>query len=184
MVINYIGYKEHVLHTKGDLGELQLGDIVLIEESNKLDEVVVTGRQITRTTDKVLYFPSKEQLRHASDGYKALALMMIPTLDVDPFTKKVSTIQGETLLLINGREASSDEIRNLNPKDILRIDFYDQHALHERLNYEALKEKYYNQTMTKKQLLIPEVFELSLTEKNILFNNIALLHLPFDKLIG
>ena len=53
--------------------------------------------------------------------------MMIPTLDVDPFTKKVSTIQGETLLLINGREASSDEIRNLNPKDILRIDFYDQH---------------------------------------------------------
>ena len=127
LVINYIGYKEHVLHTKGDLGELQLGDIVLIEESNKLDEVVVTGRQITRTTDKVLYFPSKEQLRHASDGYKALALMMIPTLDVDPFTKKVSTIQGETLLLINGREASSDEIRNLNPKDILRIDFYDQH---------------------------------------------------------
>ena len=121
LVINYIGYKEHVLHTKGDLGELQLGDIVLIEESNKLDEVVVTGRQITRTTDKVLYFPSKEQLRHASDGYKALALMMIPTLDVDPFTKKVSTIQGETLLLINGREASSDEIRNLNPKDILRI---------------------------------------------------------------
>ena len=127
LVINYIGYKEHVLHTKGDLGELQLGDIALIEESNKLDEVVVTGRQITRTTDKVLYFPSKEQLRHASDGYKALALMMIPTLDVDPFTKKVSTIQGETLLLINGREASSDEIRNLNPKDILRIDFYDQH---------------------------------------------------------
>lgn len=60
----------------------------MIEESNKLDEVVVTGRQITRTTDKVLYFPSKEQLRHASDGYKALALMMIPTLDVDPFTKR------------------------------------------------------------------------------------------------
>ncbi|MDU7496426.1 DNA mismatch repair endonuclease MutL [Sneathia sanguinegens] len=54
------------------------------------------------------------------------------------------------------------------------IDFYDQHALHERLNYEALKEKYYNQTMTKKQLLIPEVFELSLTEKNILFNNIQI----------
>lgn len=28
--------------------------------------------------------------------------------------------------------------------------------------------------MTKKQLLIPEVFELSLTEKNILFNNIQI----------
>lgn len=53
--------------------------------------------------------------------------MMIPALDVDPFTKKVSTLRGNTTLLINGREASNEEVKNLNPKDILRIDFYDQH---------------------------------------------------------
>ena len=127
LIVKYLGYTDNVLFLKGSAKNVQLGNIVLLNSAKQLDEVVVTGSQVARTADKVLYFPSKEQLRHASDGYNALALMMIPALDVDPFTKKVSTIQGETLLCINGREASSDEIRNLNPKDILRIDFYDQH---------------------------------------------------------
>lgn len=52
------------------------------------------------------------------------------------------------------------------------LNFYDQHAMHERITYEKLKDKYYNQTMTKKQLLIPELIELSIQEKNILMNNI------------
>ena len=127
LIVSYLGYKDYTMRLKIDKKDLQLEPIVLQSDAKNIDEVVVTGSQVTRTTDKVLYFPSKEQLRHASDGYNALALMMIPTLDVDPFTKKVSTIQGQTLLCINGREASNDEIRNLNPKDILRIDFYDQH---------------------------------------------------------
>lgn len=127
LVVKYLGYTDNTLIFKGISKELQLGEIALLNDSKQLDEVVVTGQQITRTADKVLFFPSKDQLRHASDGYNALALMMIPNLDVDPFTKKVSTIQGETLLCINGRKASNDEVRNLNPKDILRIDFYDQH---------------------------------------------------------
>ncbi|MBE3030829.1 DNA mismatch repair endonuclease MutL [Sneathia sp. DSM 16631] len=54
------------------------------------------------------------------------------------------------------------------------LDFYDQHAMHERITYEALKDKYYNQQMAKKQLLIPEVIELSLTEKNVLLANIKI----------
>lgn len=52
------------------------------------------------------------------------------------------------------------------------IDFYDQHAMHERITYEKLKDKYYNQTMSKKQLLIPELISLSIIEKNTLFDNI------------
>lgn len=52
------------------------------------------------------------------------------------------------------------------------IDFYDQHAMHERIKYESLKDKYYNQTMIKKQLLIPELIELSILEKDVLMNNI------------
>lgn len=60
-------------------------------------------------------------------------------------------------------------VQNLNT-----IDFYDQHAMHERITYEKLKDKYYNQTMTKKQLLIPEIIELTTTEKSILFSNIQI----------
>ena len=41
----------------------------------------------------------------------ALSVLMIPNLNVDPFNKTVSTRQGNTLLCINGREASMDEIK-------------------------------------------------------------------------
>ena len=128
LFVSFVGYKEYVSQIQGNnSGTLQMGDIMLIPDTKQLGEVVVTGQQMKRTTDKLIYFPSKEQLRNASDGYNALAIMMIPTLDVDPFSKKVSTVRGNTTLLINGREASSEEVKNLNPKDILRVDFYDQH---------------------------------------------------------
>ena len=127
LIVSFIGYKDNISQVQGRGKVLQLGDIVLVPDTKQLNEVVVTGQQMTRTTDKIVFFPSKEQLRNSSDGYNALATMMIPTLDVDPFTKKVSTLRGSTTLLINGREASNDEVKNLNPKDILRIDFYDQH---------------------------------------------------------
>ena len=54
------------------------------------------------------------------------------------------------------------------------LDFYDQHAMHERIKYEALKDKYYNQTMAKKQLLIPELIDLSIVEKDVLISNIKI----------
>lgn len=59
-------------------------------------------------------------------------------------------------------------------QNINSIDFYDQHAMHERITYEKLKNKYYNQTMSKKQLLIPEIIELTTTEKSTLFSNIQI----------
>ena len=127
IIVSFVGYKDNIFRVKGNTSVLQLGDIQMVSDNKQLDEVVVTGQQMTRTTDKLIFFPSKEQLRQSSNGFNALAIMMIPRLDVDPFAKKVSTLQGATMLLINGRQASNEEIQNLNPKDILRVDFYDQH---------------------------------------------------------
>ena len=95
LIVKYLGYTDNVLFLKGSAKNVQLGNIVLLNSAKQLDEVVVTGSQVARTADKVLYFPSKEQLRHASDGYNALALMMIPTLNVDPFTKRYRLFKGK-----------------------------------------------------------------------------------------
>lgn len=54
------------------------------------------------------------------------------------------------------------------------IDFYDQHAMHERIKYEELKEKYSNQILSSKQLLIPEVIEVDEISKDIIFSNISI----------
>ena len=52
------------------------------------------------------------------------------------------------------------------------IDFYDQHALHERIRYEELKKKYIENKMTSKKLLIPEIIEFTASDKDIIINNI------------
>lgn len=52
------------------------------------------------------------------------------------------------------------------------IDFYDQHAMHERIKYEQLKEKYANQILGAKQLLVPEVIEVDRITMDIIFSNI------------
>ncbi|WP_068449067.1 DNA mismatch repair endonuclease MutL [Caviibacter abscessus] len=54
------------------------------------------------------------------------------------------------------------------------IDFYDQHAMHERIRYEKLKEEYANKKMTSKQLLIPEVIEFTSYDVNTVVNNLEI----------
>lgn len=53
------------------------------------------------------------------------------------------------------------------------IDFYDQHACHERIKYEELREKYTNQVLGAKQLLFPEIIEFTPLECNIIMDNIS-----------
>lgn len=52
------------------------------------------------------------------------------------------------------------------------IDFYDQHALHERIRYEELKKRYTENKMTSKKLLIPEIVEFTTSDKDVIINNI------------
>lgn len=50
---------------------------------------------------------------------------MIPELDVDRMDGKVSTLGGEATLYIDGRKVDSKEVKNLNPKDIDKVEYYD-----------------------------------------------------------
>lgn len=90
----------------------------------KLGEVVVKADNITVTPDKMIVRVDKAVKRHAYDGYSALSLMSIPGLDVSVFDHTVSAFGKDVQLLINGLEATEDEIKTLNPKDIRRIDYY------------------------------------------------------------
>lgn len=126
LLITYIGYQSYEMNLQL-ADDVNVGDIILKSASQLLDEVAVTANQAVRKDNKLMVFPSKSQKHHAYDGYSALSVLMIPNLNVDPFNKTVSTRQGNTLLCINGREASMDEIKTLDPKDILRVDFYESH---------------------------------------------------------
>lgn len=52
------------------------------------------------------------------------------------------------------------------------LEIYDQHIIHERLLYEELKEKYSKKEISYKLLLIPEILEFTVTEIDLIMNNI------------
>ena len=96
-------------------------------QGKTLQEVVVTGKEIVTTEDKMIIHVNENVKKYSHDGYSALQMLTIPGLDVDPIDEIVKTHGIGTLLCINGREASKDEIKTLNPKDIKRIDYYQNY---------------------------------------------------------
>ena len=90
-----------------------------------LNEVVVKGSSYVRKTDHVLVIPDKQQVKHAGTGYDLLYNLMIPSLEVNKRTGKVSTFGGEVALYINGEKAEYEEVQNLRPRDIKNIEYYD-----------------------------------------------------------
>lgn len=93
-------------------------------KTHAIEEVVVRGRSVVRKDDHLQITPSRTLKANAHDGYSALALLVIPGLNVDAIDKAVTTRGEGTLLCINGREVKSAEVSALNPMDIRRIDYY------------------------------------------------------------
>ncbi len=122
---NYVGYKElsMILNpTKEKL--IRLGDITMNNEAQQMQEVTVLAENQVQTEDKLMVFPTKEQIRHAYDGFGALNTLMIPALNVSGTS--ISYMGQSVFLCINGREATQEEVQNLFPKDIKRVDLYPQ----------------------------------------------------------
>lgn len=90
----------------------------------RLEEVTVRADEIISTPDKMIVQVSQQVRRNSYDGYSALRLMTIPGVEVDIRKSSVTANGQKVLLCINGIEADEAEIKTLNPKDIIRVDFY------------------------------------------------------------
>lgn len=122
--VSSIGFVTYELDLQTTGKEVNIGTIILRTADNMLGEVTVTGNQTVMKDEKMMIFPSKEQIRHSYDGYSALAMLAFPGLDVDLISRSVTSNGSSPVLCINGRSVSADEVRTLNPKDIQRIDYY------------------------------------------------------------
>lgn len=92
-----------------------------------LAETTVTANNIIKTKNKLMAFPTKDMKKTSFDGYSILSMMMLPGVDVDEFDKNITVRNRATTICINGRQVDASEIRTLNPKDIKRVDYYQQH---------------------------------------------------------
>lgn len=119
--ISRIGYLTKYIN---GLQPIDLGNIQMQPDAKQLKDVNVTGNNIITTGDKMIIRLSDAVKKNAFNGYAALSAMTIPGLSVDPIDYTVKSKRGDVLLCINGREVGADEIRTLYPKDIDRIDYY------------------------------------------------------------
>lgn len=90
-----------------------------------LDEVIVTGQNITRIDDHLLIIPNKQQREHVSTAYGLLKSLMIPGLSVNAKENKVDAMGMEATLYVNGVESEAKDIKMLRPRDISKIEYYD-----------------------------------------------------------
>lgn len=98
-----------------------------IVDGKTIQDVVVTGKEIVTTNEKMIIYVNNNIKKYSHDGYSALSMLTIPGLTVDPIDEIVATHGAATMLCINGQAASKDEIKTLNPKDLKRIDYYQSY---------------------------------------------------------
>lgn len=123
--ISYVGYEKNaVLVQNNERKNLDLGMISLTLDSITLEGVEVVAQAMVRKTGKILAYPSKKQVEAATSNLSLLQSMMLPKLFVDPVLESISIAGGSGVILrINGVNASLQEVKALNPKQIVRVDY-------------------------------------------------------------
>lgn len=101
-------------------------DTTQVEE---LQEFVIQAPKVIRKADMDVYHPSQSAVDNSKNGVQLLANLMIPSLSV---TEALGTItsSGEAVQVrINGREASVDQVKNLLPSTIKRVEWIENAGL-------------------------------------------------------
>ena len=124
--LSYIGYETiRMALTVND--NTHIGTIQMQEGATELSEVVVESQAIIQKVDRQILLPSKEQTQASSDGVSLLQNLQIPRIVISPIDNSVKTLSDESVQLrINGVEASTADVKAINPKDIIRIEYHDQ----------------------------------------------------------
>lgn len=123
---SYMGY-ETIRMNLISSESVDLGVIKMAEAPIALSDVTVTANSIIQKVDRQVIMPNDAQLSAATDGVSLLQNLQIPRIIVNPTDNSISTLLNESVQLrINGVVATNAEIKALSPKDIIRVEYYDQ----------------------------------------------------------
>lgn len=122
--ITFVGYSPIVIEIAGSTrGDISLGTLYMTEDSELLGEVVVQGQ--TNQIDKMLVFPKPEELSRSYDIFSLLQTMNLRGLNVNTMNKSASAYGKDVQWQIDGVPRTLQEIRNVDPERILRIEYSD-----------------------------------------------------------
>lgn len=125
--VSYLGYETHFLEL--NLLEVQnnildVGNIILKEDSKLLSEIIVGAKRAQQDIDKRKVTFSEEQMRNAKDARDLM--LNLPYLLVNKINNSLTTSDGKgVLILINGVKSNDSELKLIAIDKIKRVEYYD-----------------------------------------------------------
>jgi hypothetical protein len=128
--VSFVGFDTYSIAIKGSKkGDTELGHIYLTSHDNKIEGVTVSSN--LKRIDRELLFPSANQLRVSNDVFTLLESMNLRGMQVDVMNKSASVNGRSPQWKVNGIPKSIEEVKNIRPKDILRIEYSDMPSMRE-----------------------------------------------------
>ncbi|MDE6023527.1 MAG: outer membrane beta-barrel family protein, partial [Muribaculaceae bacterium] len=94
-----------------------------------LEEIVVEAPKVIHKADMDVYHPSRSAVDNSKNGVQLLSNLMIPSLSVNDALGTITSAGQGVQVRINGREASVDQVRNLLPSTIKRVEWIENPGL-------------------------------------------------------
>lgn len=130
LALSCVGYRTQFIVLDGIKQNINLGEILLEDDAVAMEGVTVSASGQISHSDRKLIFPSERQMKVSTNGVNLLQQMMLPRIQINPMNNEIGVLGGgELQLRINGAKAEVEEIKALQPSDIIRIEYHDNPGL-------------------------------------------------------
>lgn len=128
--ISSLGFEQQEFSIENPSENIRLDSIAMYRKAIDLQETVITARATRITDDRRIIYPTKELIETTADGVTLLSRMNLPLLSVIPGSKEVRYWgRGTMKYYINDTEATVEQVRAIQPKDIIKIEYIDRPGL-------------------------------------------------------
>lgn len=98
-------------------------------KAKELNEIVIAAPKVIHKADMDVYHPSQSAIDNSKNGVQLLSNLMIPSISVSEALGTISSGGQAVQVRINGREASVEQVRNLLPSTIKRVEWIENPGL-------------------------------------------------------
>ncbi len=130
ITISFMGYTPQHIECRNVPGKFELGTIAMEPESQTLSGVTVTASSVIRKADRQIVIPSQLQRKTSSNGVALLQHLQLSRISVNTLNGSVTTTTGDAVeLRINGVKAEIQDVKALQPADVLKVEYHDNPGL-------------------------------------------------------
>lgn len=95
----------------------------------ELQEITIEAPKVIHKADLDVYYPSQGAVDNSKNGIQLLSNLMIPSISVSDALGTINSAGQPVQVRINGREASVEQVRNILPSSIKRVEWIENPGL-------------------------------------------------------